>query len=221
MVRIHPSLLAADLTRLSEAVSIAEAAGVAALQVDVMDGHFVPNLTFGPKTVEDLRKHTNLPLEVHLMVFEPEKWIEPFYKAGANSLIAHYEATSQLNEFIEQCRSLNLICGVALNPATGIEVMEKLVRDIDILLLMGVNPGFHGQQMFPFLPEKVKDSNKLFKALNPRLLIEVDGGVNETNAFSLIKEGADILILGASFYLNPHRNEFVKQLLQLSSTQKT
>jgi len=218
MVRIHPSLLAADLTHLREAILMAEEAGASAIQIDVMDGHFVPNLTFGPKMVEDIRKQTSLPLEVHLMVYEPIKWIEPFYKAGANSLIAHYEATPHLDKFIQQCQDLDLICGVALNPATDIAVVEKLVKNINILLLMGVNPGFHGQPMVPHLPEKVKKSKAWFKDINPRLLIEVDGGVNETTAPTLIQEGADILILGASFYLNPKRREFVKHLYQLSST---
>ncbi|MBT9165056.1 MAG: Ribulose-phosphate 3-epimerase [candidate division WS2 bacterium] len=218
MVRIHPSLLAADLTCLRESITMAEEAGASALQIDIMDGHFVPNLTFGPKTVEDIRKHTSLPLEVHLMVMDPLRWIKPFYKAGANSLIAHYEASPHLDKFIQQCQALDLLCGVALNPATSIAVVEKIVKNIDVLLLMGVNPGFHGQQMVSYLPEKVNNSKAWFKEMNPHLLVEVDGGVNETNAPSLIQEGADILILGASFYLNPKRNEFVKHLFQLSST---
>ncbi len=218
MIRVHPSLLAADLTCLREAILLAEEAGVSALQIDVMDGHFVPNITFGPKTVEDIRKHTSLPLEVHLMVEDPVRWIESFYKAGANSLIAHYEASPHLDKFIQQCQDLDLICGIALNPATNIAVAEKVVKNIDILLLMGVNPGFHGQQMVPYLPEKVKNSKAWFKEINPHLLIEVDGGVNETTAPTLVLEGADILVLGASFYLNPKRSEFVKHLYQLSST---
>ncbi len=216
MVRTHPSILASDLSCLCEAVRMAEEAGVSALQVDVMDGHFVPNITFGPKTVKDLRARTDLPLEVHLMVEDPLRWVEPFSESGASTLIAHIEATSHMDRFIQLTRKKGLSCGVAINPSTPLEAVKELLKLVDILLLMGVNPGFHGQEMVSYLPDKLQRAKKLLSEYAPQVLIEIDGGVNETNAPLLVKNGADILVLGASFYLNPQRRELISFLNSIS-----
>lgn len=216
MVRIHPSILAADLSCLCEAIKQAEEAEVSAIQIDVMDGHFVPNITFGPKMVKDLKARTNLPLEVHLMVEDPLNWVDIFADSGASTIIAHMEATPHLDRFIQLVRRNNLLCGVAINPSTSVYEVKEILPLVDILVLMGVNPGFHGQAMVSYLPDKLKRAKALTSEIAPYILLEVDGGVNEKNASLLVENGADILILGAAFYQNEKRKELVSFLRSLS-----
>lgn len=215
MVKIAPSILSADFGRLADEVRLAEEAGVDFIHIDVMDGHFVPNITLGPVVIEAVRRATQLPLDVHLMIASPERYIKDFIQAGADYLTVHVEACVHLHRTVWQIKDLGTKVGVALNPATPIVMVEEILRDVDIVLIMSVNPGFGGQEFISFCMEKIRKTKKKIKEVNPSVLLEVDGGIKLENAKEVAKAGADILVMGSAFFKEKDYKEFVKKLRDL------
>ncbi|WP_376791951.1 ribulose-phosphate 3-epimerase [Thermoflexus sp.] len=202
-IKIAPSILSADLACLARAVSEVAEAGADWIHVDVMDGHFVPNLTFGMPVVAALRRTTALPLDVHLMIEAPERYLEAFAHAGADRLIVHVEACPHLHRVVHQIRGLGLRAGVALNPATPLGAIEEILPDIDQVLIMTVNPGFGGQAFIERMLEKVRRARRMIDALGRPIELEVDGGVGPENASALVEAGATVLVAGASIFEAP------------------
>jgi len=200
MIAIEPSILSADLTRLGEQAREAEAAGIDGLQVDVMDGRFVPNITFGPLVVSALRSVVSVPLDVHLMIVQPEKYLEDFAAAGANRLMVHQEACRHLHRVLQSIHELGLEAAVALNPATPLSTLEEVLELTDAIQLMTVNPGFGGQ---PFIHSQVDKIRRLRQMLEERgldLPIAVDGGIDPTTAPLVVEAGATVLVAGSSIF---------------------
>lgn len=200
-VKIAPSILSADFARLGEAVAEAEAGGADWIHVDVMDGHFVPNLTIGPPVVKSLRRVTELPLDVHLMIEAPERYLDAFADAGATVLTVHQEACTHLHRTVERIRELGMRPGVAINPATPISALEEILPYVDLVLIMTVNPGFGGQKYIPTSTEKVA---RMRRILQDRHLwgveLEVDGGIDPVTAPEVVEAGASVLVAGAAVY---------------------
>ncbi|AEJ39333.1 ribulose-phosphate 3-epimerase [Sulfobacillus acidophilus TPY] len=194
-VRIAPSILSADFTRLADAIgTVSSAADL--LHVDVMDGRFVPNITLGPLIVEAVRRTTDLPIDVHMMIVEPDRYVADFRKAGADMISVHVEACPHLQRTIEQIRETGALAGVAINPATPVEMLIDILPDVDYVLVMSVNPGFGGQTFWPRAVDKIRRLAAL-RGERERPLIEVDGGINQATAASVIEAGADILVAGS------------------------
>ncbi len=213
-MRIAPSILSADFAALGEAIARVEAAGADLLHVDVMDGHFVPNLTIGPPVIESVRKRTRLPLDVHLMIEEPERWVETYVKAGADYLTVHVEACAHLERALTLIREVGAKSGVALNPSTPPEVLQYVLDDLDLVLVMSVNPGFGGQSFIPTAYEKVR---RVRAMLGDRpALISVDGGVKAENAGPLAQAGATVLVAGSAVFGAPDPGAAVAALRSAS-----
>jgi ribulose-phosphate 3-epimerase len=200
-MKIAPSILSADFAALGEAIARVEAAGADLLHVDVMDGHFVPNLSIGPPVIESVRKRTRLPLDVHLMIEEPERWVETYMKAGADYVTVHAEACAHLERALAMIREAGARAGVALNPSTPPEVLQYVLDDLDLVLVMSVNPGFGGQSFIPTAYEKIRRLRAML-AGRPTL-ISVDGGVKTDNAGLLAEAGADVLVAGSAIFGAP------------------
>jgi ribulose-phosphate 3-epimerase len=202
-VRIAPSILSADFAHLADEIAAVEQAGADMLHVDVMDGHFVPNLTIGPVVVEFIRKVTSLPLDVHLMITNPDAFIDEFAKAGADYLTVHVEACPHLHRTIQFIKEKGLKAGVTLNPATSLVTIEAILHDVDLLLVMSVNPGFGGQRFIQGVLDKIRRARVLIDATGRSVLLEVDGGVKVDNAGSITQAGADILVAGSAIFEAP------------------
>ncbi len=200
MQKIAPSILSADGSRLGEEIAAVEAAGADLIHVDVMDGHFVPNLTLGPGLVKSLRKITRLPFDVHLMVESPERFIDEFAKAGADLITIHAEATVHLHRAVTMVRERGIRAGVSLNPATPLFQIEPILPYIDLLLIMTVNPGFGGQKLIEGSLHRIRQAKEMIHILSPEAELEVDGGVTLQNIRSIADAGADILVGGASVF---------------------
>jgi ribulose-phosphate 3-epimerase len=201
MIKVAPSILAADFARLAEEVKIVEAGGADLIHVDVMDGHFVPNLTIGPIVVEALRKRTSLPLDVHLMIENPDAYIPDFIKSGADSITVHVEACTHLHRTVHLIKEKGAKVGVALNPATPLTSLQEIVQEIDLALLMSVNPGFGGQKFIPSVLSKIQRFRRILQDMNIlRLEVEVDGGIKIDNAAQVALAGADILVAGSAVF---------------------
>ncbi|WP_022798504.1 ribulose-phosphate 3-epimerase [Thermus islandicus] len=200
MLKFAPSILTADLTRLKEAIAEAEAAGVDWIHLDVMDGLFVPNLTFGPLLVEAVRRVTDLPLDVHLMIVQPERYLEDFAQAGADHITVHFEATYHPHRAVERVKELGKKAGLAVNPGTPLEAFEPLLPELDLALLMSVNPGFGGQRYIPTATARLKRLKEMRDRLNPGCLIEVDGGVNRQTVAEVYRAGADVAVAGSALF---------------------
>ena len=203
MPLLAPSILSADFARLGEQVLAAEAAGADWIHVDVMDGRFVPNITMGFVVVEALRPLTRLPLDVHLMIVEPERYVERFVAAGADVVTVHAEATPHVHRALQLVRAAGAKAGLALNPATPLDWFEDVMGELDLALLMSVNPGFGGQRFIPRSLERLERLRALRDRLAPEVLIEVDGGVAPANAAELVRRGADVLVAGSAVFGGP------------------
>jgi ribulose-phosphate 3-epimerase len=199
-VRIAPSILAADFAALGDAARQMEAAGADQIHVDVMDGHFVPNLTIGPAIVAALKRSTRLPLDVHLMIEEPDRYLEAFIDAGASMVTVHVEVAPHLHRTLHAIRQLGAAAGVALNPSTPVDQIGDVVGDLDLILIMSVNPGFGGQSFIPHSLEKVAAARRLLVAHESQAALSVDGGVDLSNAGALARQGASTLVAGTSVF---------------------
>jgi ribulose-phosphate 3-epimerase len=203
MVKIAPSILSADFSMLGNEVIKVEKAGADFIHVDVMDGHFVPNITIGPLIVEAIRPVTKLPLDVHLMIENPDQYIEAFAKAGADYITVHVEACRHLHRTIHFIKSFGIKAGVVLNPATPVDTIQHIIGDIDMVLLMSVNPGFGGQKFIPEVLPKIRAVKELATQKGLEIEIEVDGGVNPETAKLCMEAGATVLVAGSAIYNKP------------------
>jgi ribulose-phosphate 3-epimerase len=200
VVQIAPSILAADFVRLADEIARVEAAGADLLHVDVMDGHFVPNLTIGPPVIHAIRAVTSLPLDVHLMVEQPDALLPAFVEAGSDLLSVHVEACRHLHRTIQAIKDAGVRASVVLNPATSLHALDEILPELDMVLLMSVNPGFGGQRFIPATLEKIRALKQQIIERQVRVAIEVDGGINSANAAQVREAGADILVAGTAVF---------------------
>ncbi len=199
-VKISPSILSADFTRLADQVNEAEEAGVDYIHVDVMDGHFVPNITIGPLIVKALRPVTNLPLDVHLMIENPEIYIEDFSKAGADIITVHQESTPHLNRTIQQIHDLGIKAGVSINPSTSVNTLDEIICEVDLVLVMSVNPGFSGQFYIPSSTSKIRKVREMLDSCGSSADLQVDGGVNVDTVKEVVHAGASSFVAGSAIF---------------------
>jgi len=211
-VLLAPSLLSADFARIGEAVTMAERAGADLIHIDVMDGHFVPNLTLGPQLVASVRKMTRLPLDVHLMVEDPRAFVPAFSEAGADWISFHLEASAHLHKDVTLVRELGRKAGLSLNPATPLSLLEEILPELDFVLLMSVNPGWGGQRFIPSSREKIRSLRRAISERGLRVLIEVDGGVSLANVADLAADGADVLVAGSAVFGAPDPAEVIRKM---------
>ena len=205
-IQISPSILSADFSQLGNEIKRLEEGGADMIHVDVMDGHFVPNLTIGPPVIKALREYTKLPFDVHLMISPVHKYIQDYADAGANIITIHPEATENLKDSIKHIKELNKKVGVSLNPETKIDLVTSLLEEIDLVLIMSVNPGFGGQKFMPEVLDKVKELRKIKNQKNLDFDIEIDGGINFDNNKLAIEAGANILVSGTAIFKNNNGN---------------
>src|ERR1051326_3884403 len=203
MTEIVPSILSADFARLADEIARVERGGARLLHLDVMDGHFVPNLTIGPPVVESVRKITRAHLDVHLMIESPERYVEGFVRAGANSVSVHYEAARHLDGTLDMIRQAGAMAGVVLNPATPVSVLEDVLEVVDYVLLMSVNPGFGGQKLIPYVLEKVRKLERMRREKRLAFPIEIDGGVHPENLAEVVRAGCDWIVTGSAIFHSP------------------
>jgi ribulose-phosphate 3-epimerase len=215
MIRIAPSILSANFVRLEEDIKAAENAGAHMLHIDVMDGHFVPNITIGYSVVSAIRKITRLPLDVHLMIENPDFYVKEFVDAGADILTVHAEASIHRHRTIQHIKQNGIKAGVSLNPATPVVQLENILAEIDLVLLMSVNPGFGGQEFIPFTLEKIRAVRHLAPGTGGGPLIEVDGGVKIENAKKIADAGADILVMGSAFFNSDNYTKTMETLNEI------
>lgn len=222
MVKIAPSLLSADFARLKEELAEVEAAGADWVHVDVMDGHFVPNLTIGPLVVEAIRPHTKLPLDVHLMIEEPDRYVPAFAKSGADWITIHLEVCPHLHRSVSLIKEQGVKAGVAINPATPVSLLEPILSEIDLVLIMTVNPGFGGQKLIPAALRKVEQVKGLLQDLGRTdVEIEVDGGINSENAGEAIALGTTVLVAGSAVFGAPDRRKAIAAIRSAAEAGKS
>jgi ribulose-phosphate 3-epimerase len=209
---IAPSILAADFANLQREVEMVNASEAQWIHVDIMDGVFVPNLSFGIPVTEAIKRHAQKPLDVHLMIVQPERYIEAFRKAGAAVISVHLEASTHLHRSLQQIKSVGALAGVAINPHTSVSLLEDSLRDIDLVCLMSVNPGFGGQKFIEQTYQKTAALKALIQRTGSSALIEIDGGVNEQNAGSLLQHGADVLVAGNVVFANENPSGVISRL---------
>jgi ribulose-phosphate 3-epimerase len=211
-LQIAPSLLSADFAALGDAIAKAERGGADLIHVDIMDGHFVPNITIGPPVVKSLRRVARVPLDVHLMIEDPDRYVEAFVEAGAASLTVHAEAVVHLHRTVHFIKSLGAKAGVALNPATPVSALEQIAGDVDYVLVMTVNPGFGGQTFIPRSESKVRAVRELLRREGSTAPIEVDGGIDVHTAPGIVAAGADILVAGNAIFGSPDPERAIRDL---------
>ena len=216
-VRIAPSILSANFAALGEDVRKVEEAGAQLLHVDVMDGHFVPNITIGPPVVKSLKRVAKVPLDVHLMITDPDKYIPEFVAAGASILTVHAEATVHLDRTLNFIRSHHVLAGVSINPATPLSTIEHALDLADLLLIMSVNPGFGGQKYIPYVTEKIRRAREIIERRKLACVIEVDGGIDIPNMTEIITAGAQVLVAGSAIFNDPDPARKLKEMLAIAS----
>jgi ribulose-phosphate 3-epimerase len=217
MIEIVPSILSADFARLAEEIASVERGGASMLHLDVMDGHFVPNLTIGPPVVESVRKATRLHLDVHLMIENADRYAGAFVRAGANSVSVHYEACHHLDAVLESIRKAGALAGVVLNPATPVALLEEVLEVADYVLLMSVNPGFGGQKLIPYVLEKVRKLVGMRRERRLALPIEIDGGVHRDNLAEVVRAGCDWIVTGSAVFHSPDAEATVRQMREIAA----
>jgi ribulose-phosphate 3-epimerase len=217
MVEIVPSILSADFARLAEEIGKVERGGARLLHLDVMDGHFVPNLTIGPPVVESVRKITKLHLDVHLMIENPERYVETFVRAGADSVSVHYEAARHLDGTLEMIRKAGAKAGVVLNPATPVSVLEEIAEVADYVLLMSVNPGFGGQKLIPYVLDKVRKLDTMRREKQLALTIEIDGGVHLENLAEVVRAGCDWIVTGSAIFHSADPEATLREMREIAA----
>ena len=219
MIKIAPSVLSADFTRLGEHLREAEAGGADWMHLDIMDGHFVPNISYGPVLVEAVNRATKLPLDVHLMIENPDLFVPDFVKAGADWVTVHVEACPHLHRSIQLIKSLGAKAGVSLNPATPASTLDEILPYVDLILIMSVNPGFGGQSFIQTCLPKAERIAKMAEAVNPNILISIDGGVGPKNVGPLVKAGCGVVIAGSAVFGKPDVAKAIKELREAAKGQ--
>ena len=217
MIKLAPSILSADFARLLEDVKKVEKAGCEYLHIDVMDGHFVPNITLGPTIVKSLRKDVNMVFDTHLMIENPDNYIKDFVDAGSDLIVVHAEACRHLHRTIQNIKSYNVKVGVALNPATSIESIKHIIEDVDMVLIMTVNPGFGGQSFIESMLEKIKELKQLIDDKNLNVDIQVDGGIKPDNIHKVVEAGANIIVAGSAIFNSENIEETVSLMRKNAS----
>jgi len=212
MVLIAPSILSADFSKLGEEINAVEKAGADWIHVDVMDGHFVPNITIGPVVVSKIRKTSNIFFDVHLMIENPEKYIEPFAKAGSDLITIHAEACKNLKSIIKKIKDLGCKTGVSINPETSVDLIKDIIKDVDLVLVMSVHPGFGGQKFIPAVLPKIKKVKQIIDETGKNIFLEVDGGINDKNAKTVIEHGANVLVAGNYIFKHNDYKKAIKSL---------
>ena len=213
-IRIAPSILSANFAALGEDIRKVEEAGAQLLHIDVMDGHFVPNITIGPVVLKAIRKVTGLPLDVHLMIADPDKYIPAFVDAGADMITVHSEATIHLDRTLNFIRSHKVSVGVSINPATPVSAVQHVFGLIDMLLVMSVNPGFGGQQFIPYTLDKIRQARHIIDEKKLLCVIEIDGGIDTSLLPSVVKAGASVIVVGSAIFSRPDPGAKVKEMLE-------
>jgi ribulose-phosphate 3-epimerase len=214
MIKLAPSILSADFARLGEQIDEVARAGADYIHIDVMDGHFVPNITIGAPVVASIRRVTNLPLDVHLMIEHPERYISDFARAGADIITVHVEASPHLHGTIQAIKELGVKAGVSLNPATPLSTIEEFIALVDLVLIMSVNPGFGGQSFIPEAIPKIADMRRVLEDRGSSAELEVDGGITADNVPDMVKAGADVLVAGNSVFRAPEGIGRAMQILR-------
>lgn len=217
MVKISPSILSANFSRLGKDIELLDQCDVEMIHIDVMDGHFVPNISFGLPVIKDIRPITKKIFDVHLMIEEPSKYVEDFVKAGADLITIHYEADRHIDRTINYIKSFGVKVGVALNPGTPVSVLKNIIGSLDMVLIMSVNPGFGGQKFIHYSVEKIKEVKEMANLVNKDLMIQVDGGVDSSNIKSIVDAGANVLVAGSAVFKN---GEVEKNVLALREALK-
>ncbi len=212
MAFIAPSILSADFARLGEQVTLIDRSGADRIHVDVMDGSFVPNITLGPQVVSAIRPFSRLPMDVHLMVVEPQRHVDAFIAAGADSITVHAEAATHLDRVLNEIRKAGKLAGVSLNPATPLHVLDHVLPLCDIVLLMTVNPGFGGQSYIPQMTRKIAALRRRIDEEGLHVSIQLDGGIGLSNVVEVTEAGADTLVTGSAFFTSPDPAEFVRRM---------
>ncbi|SUY47295.1 ribulose-phosphate 3-epimerase [Clostridium putrefaciens] len=212
MVKIAPSILSADFSKLGEHITRLDNSEADIIHIDVMDGRFVPNISFGMPIIKSIRPYTKKEFDVHLMIDEPSKYIEEFAKAGADIITVHYESEKHLDKTITHIKELGIKAAVALNPATPINVLESILKELDMVLIMSVNPGFGGQKYIKYCDEKIKALKKMILKTGKDISIEVDGGIDLTNIRDISNSGADIIVAGSAVFKGDNIEENIKNL---------
>lgn len=217
MIKLAPSILSADFAKLLEDVKKVEEAGCEYLHIDVMDGHFVPNITLGPGIVKSLRKDVNMIFDTHLMIENPDNYIKDFVDAGSDLIVVHVEACRHLHRTIQNIKSHNVKAGVALNPATSIETIKHVLQDVDMVLIMTVNPGFGGQSFIESMIDKIKELKQIIDEKNLNVDIQVDGGIKPSNIHQVVEAGANIIVAGSAIFNSENIEETVQLMRKNAS----